>query len=208
MYAPKHFEETDPDVLQHLVRAHPLATLIVTVDDELTINHIPFVLDDEGDSLRLRGHIPRSNPLSKLLSLPQTCAAVFQGPSGYISPAWYATKKQHGKVVPTWNYAVAHCHGEVSAKDDAGWVLSQLNDLTTQQEKNRTEPWAVSDAPDDYINRAVESLVGLEISVARIEGKFKLSQNQPAENKTSLLAKLSAEEQMSELFIMMQEKLT
>lgn len=207
MYTPRHFEESDQATLHELIRTYPLATLIVTAGDETIVNHIPLVLHNSADILQLRGHIPRSNPLADAISSATSCVAVFQGPRGYISPSWYATKKIHGKVVPTWNYAVVHCHGSLEAREDSSWILTQLNDLTTQMEAHRSEPWAVSDAPEDYINRAVQSLVGIEMTVTRSEGKFKLSQNQPPENQHSLLTGIQSEPEMSALLMMMEEKL-
>lgn len=207
MYIPQHFAENDPDKLINLVRENPLGALVISTQNGFEANHLPFVLDVHDDTCQLRAHIPRANPLSKSLLTTKSCVVIFQGAQGYISPAWYATKKQHGKVVPTWNYAVAHVHGEAQIHDDADWVLIQLNDLTEQSEGNRIDAWSVSDAPVNYTQQLVKSLVGLSIVVSRIDGKFKASQNQPAENKTSVLAALESEMPDSSLQRMMKSYL-
>jgi transcriptional regulator len=113
--------------------------------------------------------------------------AIFQGPESYISPSWYPTKQEHGKVVPTWNYAVIHAHGSLHVIDDAGWVRNMLETLTAQQEDGFSKPWAVSDAPRDYTDRLIESIVGIEIVISKLKGKWKVSQNQPAQNKAGVV---------------------
>ena len=188
MYQPRHFSESDATRIRDLITASPLATLIVVEDDRPVVNHIPFILAgalQEGASLQ--AHIPRANPLSKILQTPRQSIAVFHGPEGYISPSWYATKPKHGKVVPTWNYAVVHVHGIAGVVDDPDWVRRQMDALTNQQESPRSKPWDVADAPDDYISALPRSLVGVELSIERIEAKTKASQNQPEENQVSVL---------------------
>lgn len=195
MYVPSHFAATDPEAHLALIRSAPLATLVVQTADGLLANHIPFVLDPEGDlsGVKLLAHIPRANPLSDRLSSEQDCLAIFHGPQGYVSPSWYATKREHGKVVPTWNYAVVHAHGRIRRVDDGDWILRQVNLLTEMQEGERAAPWAVSDAPEDYTHRLMGALVGLELQVTRLEAKNKASQNQPPENRRSVLEALDAE---------------
>ncbi|MEM9335861.1 MAG: FMN-binding negative transcriptional regulator [Pseudomonadota bacterium] len=195
MYTPKHFAESETDSLLQLMSAAPLGTLIVNGESGFEANHIPFIHDlgDDGACV-LRAHIPRANLLSELLRSPTPCLVIFNGPDGYISPSWYATKQEHGRVVPTWNYSVAHVHGSVVVIDDPDWVLAQIHDLTERNEKSRPEPWAVSDAPDNYTRVLLASLVGLEVSVSRIEGKTKASQNQPERNKVSILGAMSEEQ--------------
>ncbi len=192
MYIPKHFEQPDVRALHDLVRAAPLATLVVPSDAGLVANHIPFVLE-ASNTVKLLAHIPRANPLSELATTPRDSLAIFHGPQGYVSPSWYATKREHGKVVPSWNYAVVHAHGRLRVIDDVDWVLWQVDLLTQQNEGPRAEPWAVSDAPAEYTERLARALVGLEIQVERLEGKSKASQNQPTENQQSVLAGLEAE---------------
>jgi len=132
----------------------------------------------------LRAHIPKANPLFEILLHSTTdCAVVFQGAGGYVSPSWYATKQEHGKVVPTWNYKVVHAHGKLSLNQESDWIAQQLHDLTNQSEKPRSKQWAVTDAPGSYLKKQLSALVGLEVKIATIECKTKASQNQPAKNK-------------------------
>ena len=195
MYTPKHFEETETDRLFELIAAAPLGTLVFSGADGLEANHIPFIHETSVDGPGvLRAHIPRANSLSESLRKATPCVVIFNGPDGYISPSWYATKQAHGHVVPTWNYSVVHVHGAVVVVDDPDWVLRQINALTDQHEADRPEPWSVSDAPEPFTRGLVSSLVGLEMTVSRIEGKTKASQNQPERNKSSILEAVSEEQ--------------
>lgn len=205
MYKPSHFDQPDSQAMCDLIVAAPLATLVIASPAGLVANHIPFILDRSGhDAEKLLAHIPRANPLSTLLAQPQQCLAIFHGPEGYISPSWYATKKRHGKVVPTWNYAVVHAHGSARIVDDPAWVRRQLDALTQQNENRRASPWAVTDAPADFIEDLVQALVGIEVTVQRMEGKTKASQNQPAENQASVLAAMAAQAPEGDLTRLMQ----
>ncbi len=176
MYVPKHFEETRIDVLHAMIRANPLATLVTLVDTQLNANHIPMVLD-AGSGI-LRAHIARANSLWRTFNENIGCMAIFQGPISYISPSYYPSKKISERVVPTWNYAVVHVHAKLKVIDNAAWILNQINTLTQQQEAAREQPWKVSDAPADYVDQLVGALIGLELCIERIEGKWKVSQNQ------------------------------
>ena len=188
MYVPRHFEEQDLTLKTELIRANPLATLITHDSKGLNANHIPLFYSCSPAPLgTLRGHVPRANPLASLASSDTESLAVFLGPNGYITPSWYATKPQTGKVVPTWNYTVVHAYGEIRIVDDFDWVRSQVEELTNQQESGFDMPWKVSDAPSDYIDRLVKGLVGIELSVTSLIGKNKASQNQPAENQSSVV---------------------
>jgi len=207
MYIPEHFAVSDVAALHALIRGAPLATLVVSAAGELVVNHIPFVLVCDDDRAKLQAHVPRANPLAALLRTPQKCVAVFHGAQGYISPAWYATKRVHGRVVPTWNYAVVHAHGTISAIDDAAWVMNQVQTLTRQQESEREDPWSVADAPAAFTTQLVGALVGLEIVVTQLEGKTKASQNQPPENRCSLLRTMSAEQPDAPLTDLMRDVL-
>ena len=189
MYTPDAFREENASRLVEIIRSEPLGTLIVAGADGIEANHIPFVYDSDGHGI-LQAHIPRANPLSKTLSAVTTCLVIFHGANGYLSPSWYATKRAHGKVVPTWNYAVVHVHGRARLVEESDWILDQLHTLTRQSEHENPEPWSVSDAPVEFIDKLLNSLVGIEISIDRIEGKTKASQNQPAENQQSILAAL------------------
>ena len=191
MYQPSQFKETNEEAMRRLICSAPLATIIINTENGLVANHIPFVLSGEAlASSELHAHIPRANPLTSLLATETPCLVIFHGPEGYISPSYYATKPQHGKVVPTWNYAVVHVHGVAQIVDAPAWVLKQMNLLTTLNESTRSAPWAVSDAPEEFIESLLKSLVGIKVSIDRFEGKTKASQNQPDENKASVLAAL------------------
>jgi transcriptional regulator len=193
MYNPAHFEETRLDVLHTLVRSHPLATLVVMSADGLLANHIPLYLRQEGTLGTLVGHIARANPLWTQMEASVEALAIFQGPQHYISPGWYATKQEHGKVVPTWNYAVVHGKGPLSFHHEADWIRQLLLDLTTQQESVMPSPWSVDDAPRDYTDALLRALVGIEIPLASLLGKWKVSQNQPAVNQCSVVTALQTQ---------------
>ena len=202
MYLPKHFAETDPAVLHDLMRANPLATLVTHGADGLDANHIPLHLDAAaGPYGTLRGHIARANPLATPVTMETTAGprvnreilVIFQGTDSYISPSGYATKAEHGKVVPTWNYVAVHAYGTLRLIDDRDWLLAQLDTLTAEQEAALPHPWSVDDAPADYIGKMLGAIVGIEIVIDRLVGKWKVSQNQPAENRASLIAALAGQ---------------
>ena len=203
MYIPKHFEEPNVDVLHDLIRARPLATLVTLGPDGLVANHVPLHLSPEPAPYgTLLGHVARANSIWKDVRPNQEALAIFHGPDAYISPTWYATKQETGKVVPTWNYAVVHAYGALRVIDDAAWVRAQLELLTTQSEAAMPTPWAVSDAPPEYIEKLIHAIVGIEIIVTRLFGKWKVSQNQPERNQASveeglLSGGLPAAEQMA-----------
>lgn len=195
MYTPRHFINSDFEQICGLIRSHPLGVLVAHSGTGFEVSHIPFILDTEGESaVRLRAHMPKKNPLYELISDLKNCVVVFQGAQGYVSPSWYKTKQEHGKVVPTWNYDVVHVHGMMSMKTDNDWLLKQLNDITNQSERNRSNSWAVSDAPEQFTERQMTALVGIEIEITDIEGKTKASQNQPIENRKSVLEALENEQ--------------
>ncbi len=183
MYIPKHFQQSDQAELLKLIRDFPLATVIVNTAEGLSANHVPLILaDDTTDCLRLQGHIPRANSLSWVQGL-DNALAVFHGPNAYISPNWYATKQQHGKVVPTWNFTAVHASGRLRMVDDRDWVMSQIERLTDQQEATQLAPWSVADAPADFTSGLLASIIGIELEVNELHGKWKVSQNQPEENR-------------------------
>lgn len=192
MYLPHHFEETRPEVLHALMRADPLATLVIlSASGDIDANHIPLFFSEETDGLgSLRGHVARANPLWRDLLEGAKALAIFHGPDSYISPSWYPTKQVHGQVVPTWNYAVVHAHGSLRAIDDPAWLRAQLEALTTQQEAAFAAPWEVGDAPADFIDRRLEAIVGIELVIDKLTGKFKNSQNQPEQNRAGVVAGL------------------
>lgn len=192
MYSPQHFEETRTEILHALIAAHPLATLVTLTGHGLEANAIPLLLRHDGSPFgTLVGHVARANPLWREFEPSVEALAVFQGPNAYITPAWYATKLETGKVVPTWNYVVVQAHGRLRSIDDPAWVRALLDELTARHESPRPAPWSVDDAPADYIHALLRAIVGIEMPVARIAGKWKLSQNQPAANRAGVVAGLS-----------------
>jgi transcriptional regulator len=135
----------------------------------------------------LQGHVARSNPLWKEALAGGEALAIFHGPNRYISPSWYATKKETGKVVPTWNYVAVHAYGTLRPIEDRAWLRALVERLTVQNESVNPDPWKVSDAPEDYVEKMLEAIVGVEIAITRLEGKWKVSQNQPAANRASVV---------------------
>jgi transcriptional regulator len=192
MYNPKHFEEPRIEVMHELMRARPLATLITLTSAGLDANHVPLHLIDQPAPLgTLRGHVARANPLWSDFAKDVEVLAIFHGPDSYITPSWYATKQETGKVVPTWNYAVVHAYGTLRVIDDTAWLRAQLEALTAHNEAGFAHPWAVSDAPHEYTEKLIEAIVGFEIVITKLSGKWKVSQNQPAQNQASVIAGLN-----------------
>lgn len=184
MYLPEHFRETDARVLHALIDAHPLGAWVTLGDDGLLVNHLPFLLDPErGPRGTLVGHVARANPVWRSFSTTLESVIVFQGAETYVTPSWYPSKRAHGKVVPTWNYAVVHAHGMPRAIEDPAWLLELVTRLTARHESGRAVPWKVSDAPADYTARLLEAIVGIEIPITRLVGKWKVSQNRPAADR-------------------------
>jgi transcriptional regulator len=194
MYLPRHFEETDVGVLHQFIRAHPFGALVTTTTGGLDANHIPFVLESEPAPYgTLRGHIARANPLWRECAAATPALVLFQGENAFVSPSWYPSKQETGKVVPTWNYVVVHAHGPLRFIDDAAWVRAHVETLTNQHEHERAAPWRVTDAPPDFIERLVQGLVGLEIPIARLVGKWKVSQNRSDRDREGVADGLTAE---------------
>jgi transcriptional regulator len=192
MYVPSHFEETRTSVMHELIRARGLGTLVTLDDSGLNANHIPFEIDaGEGEFGVLRAHVARANPVWKHFSHAVDAMVVFQGAQAYITPSWYETKKTDGKVVPTYNYISVHAYGELRAIEDKAWLRRFVGRLTDRYEAPRAAPWAVSDASDDYIDKMLGVIVGIEIPVKRLVGKWKTSQNQPAANRAGVVAGLT-----------------
>ena len=193
MYLPKHFDQPSVDVLHELMQAQGFATLVTLSPDGLNANHIPLHLSAEDGPLgTLRGHVARANPVWRETSPDTEVLVIFQGPDAYITPSWYPTKAEHGKAVPTWNYAVAHAYGKLRVCDDADWLRRHLAALTDHHEAAFAEPWQVSDAPADYTEKMMAAIVGIEIEITRLTGKWKVSQNQPAENRAGVVQALRA----------------
>ena len=194
MYDAEAFREVRVDVLHALIKAHPLATLVVTTEAGLEANHIPLLIDPApGPFGTLRGHVARANPVWRTFNADTEALAVFQGPQGYITPSWYPSKAQHGKVVPTWNYAVVHAHGPLKIHEDAEWLRALVTRLTESQESPRVKPWHVSDAPGDYIDTMLKAIVGIEIPVSRLQGKWKMSQNRLPQDRDGVVGALESQ---------------
>ncbi|MCZ8130901.1 MAG: FMN-binding negative transcriptional regulator [Steroidobacteraceae bacterium] len=193
MYRPPHFREDDPVRLEQFVARHPLACVVAQVEGVLTANHLPLQLvhGDAGERV-LRGHVARANELWRLLPAESAVLAVFTGADAYVTPAWYAAKSTTGEVVPTWNYAVVHAHGTVRFEHDPVRLRALVEGLTDQHESRRAAPWQVSDAPGRYVDRMLSGIVGIEIVVTRLEGKFKSSQNRSDDDRRRIEAELAA----------------
>jgi len=193
MYCPTHFAESRPELLHALMREYPLATLVTMDDGGPNAEHIPLQLETAADgALTLRGHVARANPVWKTAANGAPALAIFHGADAYITPSWYPTKREHGKAVPTWNYVVVHARGPLRFIEDAEWLRAQVDALTQRQESAFAEPWVVSDAPADYLARMLAAIVGVEMSVTALEGKWKVSQNQPEENRDGAAGGLRA----------------
>jgi transcriptional regulator len=178
MYLPQAFEETRVEVLHACIRAHPLGALVTAGDDGLNANHVPFVVDPEPSPFgTLRAHVARGNSAWRELTKAPAALVIFQGPQAYVTPSWYPAKQEHGKVVPTWNYVAVHAYGAAKIIHDAGWLRALVTSLTREHEAGRAEPWSVSDAPDSFVEQQMRAIVGIEIPIARLVGKWKASQN-------------------------------
>lgn len=178
MYQPPHFREDRLEVQHALIKAHPLGLLITNGNAGMIANPLPFALDGSASSLgTLRAHLSKANPQWKDFDPAQEALVVFQGVETYITPSWYETKREHGKVVPTWNYAIVQAYGRMRIMDDPDWLLRQITMMTDAQEGTRAEPWSVADAPSDFLAGQLKGIVGVEIEITRIEGKWKVSQN-------------------------------
>jgi transcriptional regulator len=157
----------------------------------LVVNHIPFLVDStRGEHGTLIAHVARANPIWKSLTKESACVVIFQGPQTYITPSWYPAKQAHGKVVPTWNYAVVHAHGSPCAIDDGEWLRKHVTELSDLHESERAVPWSVSDAPPDFIDSMLKAIVGIEIPISTLVGKWKTSQNRPLPDKLGTIAGL------------------
>ena len=190
MYLPPAFREDRLDVLHEVVRIHPLGTLVTAGLSDLCANVLPFSLHVTPEGDMLRAHLARANPQVKDLAKVASCLVLFQGPQAYVTPSWYETKREHGRVVPTWNYVVVQARGTPRIIDDVQWLRAQLAAMTSAHEDGRSDPWRIEDAPADYIAAQLKGIVGLEIRVDRLEGKWKVSQNQPARNRIGVAAGL------------------
>ena len=184
MYTASYFRESNPELLHRFIRDNPLA-LLLTADLQAT--HLPVFLDEARGCLR--AHMARANSQWKVLNGADVLA-VFGGPSHYISPSWYPSKREDGKVVPTWNYVAVHVRGRCTIHDDADWLLPHLNELTDRNEAAISSEWSVADAPADFVHAQAGAIVGLEIQIEKIDGKWKVSQNRSIEDREGVVAAL------------------
>ena len=191
MYQPPHFREDDLCTQHALIRAHPLGLLVTAGNSGLLANPVPFHLDaDASENGTLRLHLARANGQWKDIRDGASVLAVFQGADSYVTPSWYQTKRETGKVVPTWNYAIVQARGTARIIEDAEWLLAQISAITSQHESSRGTPWAVEDAPEDFIRAQLKGIVGVEIEISEIEGKWKVSQNRPVADREGVAAGL------------------
>lgn len=191
MYTPTLFAETRLDVLHEFMRQHPLAVLVTNGPDGLEATHVPMVLHPESGSRGvLRCHVARANPQWKSIGPQTPVLVIFSGPEHYITPSWYPTKKEHGRVVPTWNYVAVHASGHAKPFEEEKTLLEHLNTLTRQSEARAETPWAVSDAPEEFVKGMAKAIVGIEITIDRLEGKWKASQNRPRADRQGIIAGL------------------
>jgi transcriptional regulator len=193
MYQPPHHREDRLAVQHALIRAHPFGTLVTLGSTGLAANSIPFILTPGGAFGVLQGHLARGNPQWRDFDQKVDALVIFQGPQRYITPSWYATKRETGKVVPTWNYAIVQARGTMRVVEDGDWLAAQIAALTRRMEEGRAEPWAVADAPDEFVAAQIKGIVGIEIPIRAIEGKWKVSQNRPAADRAGVVGGLRAE---------------
>jgi transcriptional regulator len=187
MYQPDHFRVEDAAQMHALMRVRPFAALVSAGASGLYASHLPTVLKEEGRHGLIECHLARANPHCKDLAEVGEALMIFQGPEGYITPNWYPTKAQSGKVVPTWNYAVVHAYGKPEVMNDADWLRRHVTELTEQQEKSEPKPWAVTDAPASYIDVMLRGIVGFRFAIARLEGKWKMSQNRDIQDRAGVV---------------------
>lgn len=194
MYRPAFFREDRLDVLHDLIRAHPFAQLVTAGGQGLQANPLPMLIDPQASpNGTLRGHLARGNDQVAALREGTEALVIFQGPQAYISPSWYPGKAEHGKVVPTWNYVAVHAWGVPRIIDDPAWLRRLVGDLTDRHEHGRPNPWSVGDAPEDFIAAQLKAIVGIEIPIDRIEGKWKVSQNRSEPDRRGVAEGLERE---------------
>ena len=200
MYVPEHFAERRAQVLQDLMQSQPFATLVVLTAQGIVANHLPMLFTPPEPAARresagtLRGHVARANPVWRDADVQVEALAVFQGPHGYVSPTWYPSKQSNsGKVVPTWNYAIVQARGTLRFVDEPGWLLRHVTAQTDAREGRREERWRVSDAPAEFIDSLVRGIVGLELSIRTLTGKWKLSQNRNVADRAGVIDGLTAD---------------
>jgi len=192
MFVPDHFRVEDLAQMHALMRGRPFAALVSAGASGLYASHMPTVLKDEGAYGTIECHLSRANPHWRDLAEGGEALMIFTGPEGYITPNWYPSKAEHGKVVPTWNYAVVHAYGRPAVKDDRDWLRRHVGELTTQQERSEALPWKLTDAPDSYIDAMTRGIVGFHFEITRLQGKWKMSQNRQTPDWEGVVRGLNA----------------
>jgi len=199
MYLPQVFREDRLEILHALMRTHPLATLVTAGPGGIKANLLPFsIIPSEGKGT-LQAHLAKANDQIADLRTGAEALVIFQGPEAYITPSWYATKAEHGKVVPTWNYVVVQARGNPRVIEDHGWLRAQINTLTEAHEAPRQDPWSVTDAPAGFVTAQLNGIIGLEIPVSSIEGKWKVSQNRSEADRRGVCEGLREEDAGGEM---------
>ena len=192
MYRPDHFRVDDVPAMHALMRARPLAALVSGGAAGLYATHLPTVLKEDGPYGLVEFHLARANPHWKVLAEGDEALMIFQGPEGYITPNWYPSKAAHQKVVPTWNYAVVHAYGRPEVMQEADGLRRHVGELTAQQERSEALPWALSDAPESYVEAMLRGIVGFRFAITRLEGKWKMSQNRVEQDWKGVVTGLQA----------------
>ncbi len=201
MYIPRQFQEDRRAVLAQAVRDIQLATLVTPGPDGLQVTHLPVHLVEDGDAWILAMHVARPNPHGRLSG---PTVAIFQGPHAYVSPSFYPSKQEHGRFVPTWNYIAVHLHGVLEPVEDEAWLHAQLDALTDHNEGNRAQPWAVADAPADYMAGMLRGIVGLRMRVDRVDAAWKMIQHRSEADRLGTIAGLAAAPEGQEVAALMQ----
>lgn len=193
MYLPRHFAMTETNALRVIIDRYPFATLALASDRGVMADHLPLIFDATASEHGvLRGHVARANPLWHQGDIE--ALAIFHGPQAYITPNWYPDKREHGRVVPTWNYQIVHAHGRLRFIHDPAWLLNVVSDLSERFERSRATPWSVADAPADYIENMCRAIVGVELTIKRLTGKHKASQHKPDAEREAIYRGLQAED--------------
>ncbi len=201
MYQADHFRVDDVAQMHALMRGRPFAALISAGAKGLFASHLPTVLEDDGPYGVIECHLARANPHCQDLADGREALMIFQGPQGYITPNWYPSKAQHGKVVPTWNFAVVHAYGRPEVMKEHDWLLRHVTELTAQQENSEPKPWATSDAPASYIEAMLRGIVGFRFAITRLEGKWKMSQNREPQDQAGVVTGLGRRDDGDDLEI-------
>jgi len=193
MYSPPQFMEKDETVLRALIEAHPLGLLISTAGSEAIANPVPFLVSVKDGATTLRAHVSKANPQWRHIKDGAGVLVVFQGADSYVTPSWYASKAEHGKVVPTWNYAMVQARGTATVHESSDWLAPQVSELTDRHEMDRPDAWKVDDAPEAFVAAQLRGIVGIEIAVTELTGKWKVSQNRPEADRRGVQAGLAAQ---------------